>query len=126
MPGLACPLNGWRDCGRPDLLCEIMARKVERVRPLSENPLVPYPIHPKIDQRTVADKMAPFPDRDLQENLVAQTSTVEGPLARLARAGLAAGSRSNALRRAVMATALTEELTGRHTDDDVIEKLAGV
>lgn len=79
---------------------------------------------PKIDQQTVAETVVPVPDRELQGAMVDVLADIEGRKVRLTAATAAARVRAQALRRALLAAAFEGKLTGRDTDQEVIEEMA--
>lgn len=79
---------------------------------------------PKIDQRAVAGTVVPLPPRDHQAEIVSRLEELNSADERLGASLEAARRRGQALRRAVLATAFEGKLTGRHTDNEVIEEQA--
>lgn len=67
----------------------------------------------------------PLPDHAVQIAALSDFAKVANSNGGLATALAGARSRSSALRRALLAAAFSGKLTGRHTDDEVIEELAG-
>lgn len=68
--------------------------------------------------------MIPIPDIKTQQAIVQRVRTVRSALDRARGALLAADHRGSALRRAVLAAAFEGKLTGRHTDQEIIEETA--
>ena len=68
----------------------------------------------------------PVPDMDRQRAIAASVGDVRMAAGRLKTQAAAARKQGAALRRAVLAAAFSGKLTGRHTDDEVIEELASV
>lgn len=68
--------------------------------------------------------MIPIPDIKTQQAIVQRVRTVRSALDRARGALLAADHRGSALRRAVLAAAFEGKLTGRHTDQEIIEEAA--
>lgn len=66
----------------------------------------------------------PCPDLETQARAVDRLGDIERGRHRLARTLIIVESRAEALRRAVLAAAFSGKLTGRYTDDEVIEELA--
>lgn len=79
---------------------------------------------PKIDQRTLGATVIPIPSRHRQLEIVARLEDLNDATERLRSATTAAARRGEALRRAALAAAFAGKLTGRHTDQEVVEELA--
>lgn len=79
---------------------------------------------PKIDQRAVGETVVPIPSRLLQESIVARLEDLNLRSSRIQVAVDLAKRRTAVLRGALLAAAFEGKLTGRHTDDEVIEELA--
>ncbi len=79
---------------------------------------------PKIDQRTVGQTVVPLPPRDRQFEIVARLDELHEAGERMRTCVVSAARRGEALRRATLGAAFEGKLTGRHTDQEVIEELA--
>jgi len=77
-----------------------------------------------ISQSALKSVRLPLASVTEQAVAVAAFEDLELSIRRLAKVTAAQTSRSQALRRAVLAAAFEGELTGRHADDAVIEELA--
>lgn len=75
----------------------------------------------KLKQLTV-----PLPSFDEQRRVVDRVDQVRASIRRLEGMLVVAETRAESLRRAVLASAFEGKLTGRHTDNEVIEELADV
>lgn len=67
----------------------------------------------------------PVPEHSVQVAALSDLARVAGSSERLTGALQTAETQNKALRSAVLAAAFSGKLTGRHTDDEVIEELAG-
>ncbi len=81
---------------------------------------------PKIDQGALGATVIPIPSIERQKVALAELDHLEYVQSRIDAAATSALARSAALRRAVLSAAFDERLTGRHTDQEVIEELAAV
>lgn len=79
---------------------------------------------PKIDQAAVGATAVPVPPRDIQDRLISELENAERSMTGLRLEVAKARRRGGTLRRAVLTAAFSGKLTGRHTDDEVIEELA--
>ena len=82
---------------------------------------------PKIDQAAIAELEVPVPpEPELQAATVARVREATAARDRLFAACNQAQRRSTNLRRALLSAAFSGRLTGRSTDKEVVEELAGV
>jgi type I restriction enzyme S subunit len=81
---------------------------------------------PKIDQGALGATVIPMPSIERQKFALAELDHLEYVQSRIDTAATSALARSAALRRAVLSAAFDGRLTGRHTDQEVIEELAAV
>ncbi|MFC6715101.1 restriction endonuclease subunit S [Branchiibius cervicis] len=79
---------------------------------------------PKIDQGTIADQLIPLPDLPIQREIADRIATMSSNLVRTVQMLERQTARSVQLRRSVLAAAFSGKLTGRRTDDEVVEELA--
>lgn len=80
---------------------------------------------PKIDQRAVAETVIPLPSRSQQDMIVTRLRELGESAGRLRKSIAAAQHRATTLRTAMLQAAFEGKLTGRPTDVEVIEELAG-
>lgn len=83
-------------------------------------------VQPNLNLRLVRGITIPVPDANERGRQLADLTLVYDSSRRLRSNVAVARSRALALRRAVLAAAFEGKLTGRHSDDDVIEELADV
>ncbi len=81
---------------------------------------------PKVDQTTVAAIDIPLPPLSHQRTIIEELEKTYFASTALATSLRSQEQRSNSLRRALLQAAFSGKLTGRHTDIEVIEELAGV
>ncbi len=79
---------------------------------------------PKIDQAAVADMKVPLPKLDEQRAIIDRLDGIRATSAALAASLQGQARRAAALRQALLAAAFSGKLTGRRTDDEVVEELA--
>ena len=77
-----------------------------------------------ISQVALTNIALPEVDSDSQRSALRDFDVLEASILRLESSAAGAARRSRALQRAVLAAAFEGKLTGRHTDDEVIEELA--
>lgn len=81
---------------------------------------------PKINQATIGSTTVPIPDLQIQRALIERVDEVELSKARTIGAAVTARSRAEVLRRALLAAAFSGQLTGRSSDLEMVEEMAGV
>ena len=81
---------------------------------------------PKIDQAGIGATTVPVPDMDTQQALLLRLSEVQSVRERTTEAATAAGSRAQVLRNALLVAAFSGRLTGRTSDMEMVEEMAGV
>lgn len=81
---------------------------------------------PKIDQATIGSTVVPIPDLETQRALIVRVDEVELTRARTIEAAVTARSRAHVLRNGLLAAAFEGRLTGRTSDLEMVEEMAGV
>ncbi|MBM0227020.1 restriction endonuclease subunit S [Micromonospora sp. ATA51] len=81
---------------------------------------------PKIDQQAIASILLKIPPLARQRELVSELSEIEQTYSRLARAANTARRQGQTLRKALLEAAFSGRLTGRASDIDMVEEMAGV
>jgi type I restriction enzyme S subunit len=81
---------------------------------------------PKIDQATIGSTLVPIPDLEIQRSFIERVDEVELIKARTIGAEETGRSRGRLLRQALLAAAFSGRLTGRTSDMEIVEEMAGV
>lgn len=81
---------------------------------------------PKIDQQAIASVVLKVPPLSCQRELMSELSEIEQASSRLAQAANTARRQAQALRKALLDAAFSGRLTGRASDMDMVEEMAGV